>query len=355
VKQLSLATDSELAVAISTDLQKFAERWKQNKTIGNRAPIDAYCDVLLRGGKRLRGVLAMRSYYAHGGKDDVVALGAARVFEIIQTSLLIVDDIADRSRLRRGGPSAHILLETYAKEHNLKGNALRYGEVQAMNVAYSGPPQAIIELLSLPVDATIARRAGEQFNENVLVTINGQLDDVFNEVTRSELSEEAIESVLHRKTAHYTFLSPIELGAQLAGAIGVTQNLYDYAIHAGCAYQIADDIIGSFGMTGETGKGNNDDIREGKITLLAYYALHHGNGTQKTALESVLGNENATIEDCDDVRRIFEVTGALDYAKERQIVHEKAALAVLDGDKKTDPAFVQYLAQLADYLVNRKS
>jgi geranylgeranyl diphosphate synthase type I len=355
VKQLSLATDSELAVAINADLQEFAKRWKQNKTIGNRAPIDAYCDVLLRGGKRLRGVLAMRSYYAHGGKNDAVALGAARVFEIIQTSLLIVDDIADRSRLRRGGPSAHVLLETYAKEHNLKGNALRYGEVQAMNIAYSGPPQAIIELLALPVDAEVARRAGEQFNENVLVTINGQLDDVFNEVTRSELSEEAIESVLHRKTARYTFLSPIELGAQLAGAPGVTPNLYDYAIHAGCAYQIADDIISTFGITGETGKGNNDDIREGKITLLAYYALHHGSEAQKIVVTSILGNEDSTAEDCDRVRHIFEKTGALQYARDRQLVHEKAALAALEGDSQTDPEFIGYLAQLADYLVNRKS
>jgi geranylgeranyl diphosphate synthase type I len=348
-------SDETLAAMIHEDLKKFAEEWQKDETIGRREPIDAFCDVLLRGGKRLRGILAMRSYYAHGGEDEEVALGAARIFEIIQTSLLIVDDIADRSQLRRGGLSAHMLLASHAKETQLKGNPLRYGEVQAMNIAYAGPPKAITELLNLSVDADIVRRACRHFNRNVVVTINGQIDDVFNEATRQPVSEEAIESVLRRKTAQYTFLSPLELGAQLAGKHGLSKNLETYSIHAGGAYQIADDNISTFGHENETGKGNNDDIREGKQTLLVYYAQEHASREQKELLGRVLGNEHADVGECDEVRRIFELTGARLYAQKRLRIHEKAALDALASDTETDAAFLDYLKRIADYLVNRQA
>lgn len=344
-----------LTAKINDDLTQFATDWKSSSTIGSPEPVQAFCDVLLRGGKRLRGQLAMKSYYAHGGTDEAVALGAARVFEIIQTSLLIVDDIADRSRLRRGGPSAHVLLEAYAKEHDLKGSARHYGQVQTMNVAYAGLHKATTELLALPVTSDIARAACGRFHENILVTINGQIDDIYNEATRELVSEAAIESVMERKTAYYSFLSPIELGACLAGAAGITPGMRDYSIHAGCAFQIADDIIGTFGVELETGKGTNDDIYEGKMTLLAHFAFLNGTDDQKKVLNSVLGNEAATAKECDDVRDILKTTGALEFAKKRLRDHEALALGALNNDTKTSAEFVGFLRRLGDYLVNRKA
>jgi geranylgeranyl pyrophosphate synthase len=347
--------DPRLISRINSDLEQFAREWQSDPSMATREPVRAFCDVMLRGGKRLRGLLVMQSYFAHGGTDEEVAFGAARVFEIIQTSLLIVDDIADRSRLRRGGPSAHIQLEEFARSHQLKGSAHHYGEVQTMNAAYAGLHKATTELLALPVSSDIARRACARFHENILVTINGQIDDIYNEATSGPVSEAAITSVMERKTAHYSFLSPIELGAYLAGASELAPGLKDYSIHAGCAFQIADDIIGTFGKEDETGKGTNDDIIEGKLTLLAYHALSHGSATQAETLQRVLGNENATLEECDEVRGIFKDTGALDYAKGQLAVHEKQALASLGADTATDPQFVGYLRVLGEYLLSRKA
>jgi geranylgeranyl diphosphate synthase type I len=348
--------DKGLISKIDADLRQFATDWQSDPTIiGTPDPVAAFCDVMLRGGKRLRGVLAMQSYYAHGGKDDSVALGAARVFEIIQTSLLIVDDIADRSRLRRGGPSAYAALETRAAEDGMKGSALHYGEVQAMNVAYAGLHKATIELLNLAVDAETARRACSQFHANILVTINGQVDDIYNEATPRDVDEEAVESVLKRKSAYYSILSPIELGAQLAGARALSKGLRAYSLHAGCAYQIADDIISTFGREDETGKGSNDDIHEGKLTLLAHYALANSTVEQKRELQSILGNEAATAEECNRVRELFSSIGALDYAKARRTLHETKALSELNGARDAPEAFVDYLRRLTDYLVNRNS
>jgi geranylgeranyl diphosphate synthase type I len=347
--------NAALQADIQHNLVLFASEWQQEETIGSRQPIDAFCDLLLRGGKRLRGTLAMQSYYAHGGTDGRVALGAARIFEIIQTSLLIVDDIADRSEWRRGGASVHRHIRAYAEAQHMKGSAQHYGVAQAMNVAYAGLHKATTELLQLPVSDAIARGACARFHDNILVTINGQIDDMYNEMTHDLLTEQDIERVLIRKSAYYTILSPIELGASLAGVTTVSDNVRQYAVHAGCAFQIADDIISTFGEEGETGKGKNDDIREGKMTLLTHYAFAQATPKQKQLLGRVLGNEHATPSGCDAVRGVILATGAREYAAERLVQHKAAAIEVLAGDRDTNHRFVAYLGQLIDYLVNRRA
>jgi len=340
---------------INHDLERLTKQWQKQEQAGEGAPAKAFCDVLLRGGKRLRGVLAMQSYYAHGGEDDAVALGAARVFEIIQTSILIVDDIADRSDMRRGGPAAHRQLADVAKAANLKGGDAHYGVVQTMNIAYETINLATIELLKLPVSADIARQTTRRFHENIAMTIRGQIDDIYNEATPTVVPLSAIERVMERKSAYYTVLSPLELGAQLAGVNTLPPNLREYSLAAGKVFQIADDILGTFGASAATGKGSNDDIREGKQTLLAHYAFEKATPQQKKVLEKAFGNRKASVKQCDAVRAIFEQTGALEKAKKRQVHYEKEALKALDDDKITNPAFVAELRGLVNYFAKRTS
>lgn len=347
--------DQQLIATIQQDLERFVAEWKQQESIGSPEPIDAFCDVLLRGGKRLRGMLAAQSYYAHGGKDPQVAIGAARIFEIIQTSLLVVDDIADRSLLRRGGPSAHVRIAEFAHSHNLRGSAKHYGIAQAMNVAYAGLHKSTTELLKLPVNDEIARRACLRFHENILTTINGQIDDLYNEMTLDEVSEEMIESVIKRKTAYYTIFSPLELGASLAGKVELSPALSEYAVHTGSAFQITDDIISTFGKEDETGKGSNDDIREGKLTLLAHFTLDKLDVAQKERLRQILGNAHASDKECDDARALMLHAGAIEHAKQRSLFHEKSARLALAQNTEADPEFTPYLSDLLDFIVTRNT
>jgi geranylgeranyl diphosphate synthase type I len=347
--------DAQLITAIQQDLERFVTEWKQQKSIGSPEPIDAFCDVLLRGGKRLRGMLAAQSYYAHGGKDPEVAIGAARIFEIIQTSLLVVDDIADRSLLRRGGPSAHVRIAEFARSHNLRGTAEHYGIAQAMNVAYAGLHKSTTELLKLAVNDETARLACLRFHENILTTINGQIDDLYNEMTREAISEQAIESVIKRKTAYYTIFSPLELGASLAGKAELSPALSDYAVHTGSVFQITDDIISTFGKESETGKGSNDDIREGKLTLLTHFALEKLSGTQKNHLRAILGTADASDEACDEARELILLSGAVEHAKSRSRFHEDEARAALTNETGTAQDFTRYLLELLDFIVTRNT
>lgn len=347
--------DTLLADKIEQDLRQFADAWLKTTTRGTREPISAFCDVTLRGGKRLRGILAMQSYYAHGGRGEKIALGAARVFELIQTSLLVIDDIADRSDLRRGGPSAHVRLKAYATQNHMKSDALHYGQVQAMNSAHAGIHKAAMELLDLPADPRSIVIASRHFHENITTTLDGQMDDIYIEATNEKVEESDVEAVLARKTPHYTILGPIELGANLAGVHEIEPSLYDYALHVGCAFQIADDIISTFGTESETGKGNNDDIREGKLTLLVHRALSQGTTAQVETLRKILGNANATDAECDTARELLRATGGLRHAEAHLARHKKEALGALKTAAKTNPDFIAYLATLVGYVADRRA
>lgn len=341
--------------AIDGDLREFIAQWRPTFDEGSVDGMGAYCEIVLRGGKRLRGILAMQSYYAHGGTDGVVALGAARVLELIQAYLLVIDDIVDRSDTRRGGPSAHRMIEVATTKAGMRGDIAHYSQAQAVNSAQCGAHKASFELLRLPVSDSIARKAMMSLHKNIEITGIGQMNDIFNEATNNPLDEASIERVLTQKSAYYTFVSPLELGACLAGKDGLDDNLYAYAINIGCTFQIADDLIGTFGNETVTGKGTNDDIREGKITLIAQYALANADDAAQVRLRSILGNRNATDEECDEARLMMKSTGAYDYAVKRRDVYAQQARQALKSGSAMDDLFIGFLDQLIDYVTTRTS
>lgn len=331
--------------AIDRDLRTFADEWVQTYDPVEREPIEAFRDILLRGGKRLRGILAMQSYHAHGGTDPDVAIGAARVSEIGQTYLLMIDDIQDKSEVRRGGPAAHVILGQKAiRSAAMHGDLDHYGESQTINAALAGMHRADTELLSLPVEGGSILNAMKQMHLRAEITAAGQIKDIYNQSSNTLPSVEDIERVLTNKTAYYTFVSPLELGATLAGYEKLDDDLLGYAIHTGCAYQIADDIIGTFGNEEETGKSNNDDIREGKMTLLTRFALRDATDQDRITLKAILGNESASTEQCDLVRDIMVRTGALAYCEERlSYYRDTAANALQKAAVYYDAPFIDFL------------
>lgn len=350
-----LSAMHDAKAVIDTDLQRFVSQWRRSYDEGSIDAIDAYCQIMLNGGKRLRGVLAMQSYYAHGGRDESVALGAARVLELIQAYLLVIDDIADRSDTRRGGPSAHRLIEATAHKGNMRGDIAHYSQAQAMNAAQSGAHKASLELLQLRVSDSAIRSAMTSLHKNVEITAMGQMNDIFNESTNVLLDEAAIERVLTQKSAYYTFMNPLELGACLAGHDALDPSLSAYAVNIGCAFQIADDLIGTFGREVESGKGVNDDIREGKMTILAQQAMARADEANRATLRTILGTVDATEEQCDEVRVIMKMTGAYEYAATRRDWYATKARESLNASTVADKAFVAFLDQLIDYVTLRTS
>ncbi len=331
--------------AIDTSLTEMSEVWRAECAaiypLVTLTVLDSLIDFLNRGGKRVRGALAMESYYMHGGMDKNVALGAARVVELVNVGLLIMDDIQDRSVQRRGGPTVHVQLAGEYSEH--------YGIAQGLNAEMLANHRAMIELMNVPANDSDKVRATRLLNQDVNVTIVGQINDMYNELWIEPVARENIINTLTWKTAYYTFVSPLELGACLAGAEGLSNRLREYALNAGLAFQISDDLLGVFGNSFEVGKSAEDDIREGKATLLAAHAYEHADAAQRRVLQVVMGNQDASTQECDQVRRIFETTGAREYAAATAREYADKAIAAL-GDTPED-----FLVELVRFAVDRKS
>jgi geranylgeranyl diphosphate synthase type I len=318
--------------------------------------VRAYCELLGRGGKRIRGILTITGYHMFGGTDDAVALEAAKALEMLQAYILMVDDIQDKSVVRRGGPSAHILLKNIHEQQNLKGDSQHFGESVAMNGFLFGAHSAIDVIADLDVDAEQRLRAIRNVNKYFIATAHGQTLDIFNEATATT-DEDLVNNVLIWKTAFYSILNPLQLGAILAGANeSDLRGLEAFALAAGRTFQITDDIIGVFGDDDATGKSAMDDIKEGKRTILSVRALKSTNPDDAAFLEHMLGNEQLTVEQFDRCKSIIEQSGALDYAKNEAGKSAEQAIVELDRLRNTNNNDqIAFLAQLTESLLHRVS
>lgn len=331
--------------AIDTTLADMSEHWRgewaQLYPPVTLEVLDSLIDFMNRGGKRVRGALAMESYFMHGGTDEQVALGAARVVELVNAGLLIMDDIQDRSVQRRGGPTVHVQMAEEFGDH--------YGMAQGLNAEMLANYRAMAELMDLAVTAEHKVRAMQLLSKDVSITIVGQINDIHNELRAETATRDHILNTLTWKTAYYTFVNPLELGACLAGADGLSEPLRQYALNAGLAFQVNDDILGVFGDSFEVGKSAEDDIREGKATLLAAYAYEKANPAQRQLLADVLGKTDATIAECDTVRQVFSDTGAHAFALEAAQQYAQKAEEALAGETN------EFLVDLVRFAANRTS
>lgn len=328
----------------------------QNYGAHSRVAADAFLDILARGGKRIRGALAMVGYEMMGGKDQAMILQAARSLEMIHAYILIMDDIQDRSETRRGGPTAHVSLAEYHSKNHLSGDSAHFGISIALNAMGIGNHAAQVIVANLNIEEDLRIKALSIVNQSIIITAHGQTSDIMNEVN-GEVTTRDVDNVLEWKTAHYTFLNPLTFGMVLAGADCVaTDAVRDYSLKAGRAFQITDDIMGIFGTEFESGKSPMDDIKEGKRTILTLYALDHAEKADKNFLIQMLGNQTITQTEFERCKDILIETGALDYAKQESRECVKAAIDSLTAQKiDWQQDGIDFLVGLAQYLIGRKT
>lgn len=314
---------------------------------------NAYTEILQRGGKRIRGVLTLVGYEMCGGTDQEMIIKAARAIEMMHAYMLIIDDIQDRAATRRGGPSAHKLLEAVHAEKGWGGDAAHTGISLALNAALFGSHGAGLVLGTLDVADELRTKALNIMNNTMIVTAHGQTNDIINEII-PEVSSEQLENVLQWKTAHYTILNPIHMGMVLAGApCEDTNGITQYAIHTGKAFQISDDLLI---ISSESGKDALDDIREGKQTILTVYALQNAPETDTAFLTNCLGNAELTQDEFERCKNILIQSGAVDYAKKVAQQHVSAARESLQEHAgRWTPRTVTFLDELTQHLADRNA
>jgi len=343
---------------VEADTAAYAMHIRTNKPAGNDPSLakvdEVYLDILERGGKRLRGTLAIVGYEMCGGRDTAIIDRAATAIEMMHAYILIIDDIQDRAKLRRGKPSAHELLANYAEKELSASDAPHAGIALALNAALTGAHAAELLLAGLNVDPELKIKVLGIVNHTMLLTAHGQTSDIVNEL-RAEVTKQQVEQTMELKTAHYSMLNPLCVGMVLAGAgCEDTDAIREYALNTGMAFQIIDDIIGVFGEDAETGKTAMDDICEGKQTLLTVYALAHLPKSERAFLRRCIGNSKLERADFERCKQLIEQSGALEYAKTEAERYTTKALQALDAAPHSwAAAQVTFLRELATSLTQR--
>jgi geranylgeranyl diphosphate synthase type I len=245
---------------------------------------DGVRQLTLRGGKRLRAVLLAAAYVACGGTAVEAVVPAGAALELFQTYLLVHDDFMDGDATRRGGPSLPALMSaSFASCH---AGAM---SILAGDLACAWSQQALFET-DLPAPRLLrASRELARVHEEVVA---GQVLDVAAACS----DPRAVEAMHALKTASYSVRGPVVMGAHLAGATeDQVVALASFAEPLGVAFQLRDDLLGTFGDPATTGKPAGNDLREGKRTALVVEALRDDGAA--AALRDVLGRKDAPDED----------------------------------------------------------
>ncbi|NPD89613.1 MAG: polyprenyl synthetase family protein [Asgard group archaeon] len=314
-------------------------------------------DFLFSGGKRIRPVLMALCYQSiKSAAVDKGILSASLSLELLHNASLIHDDIMDNAETRRGRKAFHHVLQDYAENNSSSNiqNDNNYGISMgilggdfAYNLAYKA-----INTKDFPPAVTL--RAAIEFNEGFLHIVQGVIVET-DLMQKLDVTETQYLSMITGKTAAL-FEKAARLGAIFAGGTeSQIDGLGKYALDAGIAFQIVDDIIGTFGDSRITGKPTNSDIKEGKKTLLLIKAIENANDDQFQIISKVVGNRQATDQEIDEVRTIFKETGSLDFANKKAEELFNNCISYLENlDPMIEEKFKKYLIEIAKMGINRE-
>ena len=262
------------------------------------AVADALRQLAMRGGKRLRAVLLAATYVGCGGEGGIQRVAMAGVsLELLQVYLLVHDDWMDGDATRRGGPSVPAMMRALFADARADAASVLAGDLAA-----GWSRRALLEV-DLPADRLAgAARALARSEEDV---VEGQLLDVAG--AASTLAE--VEWVHALKSASYSTVGPVSMGARLAGAADATVDaLRAYAEPLGVAFQLRDDLLGVFGDEAQMGKPAGSDLRAGKRSAVVVVASDDDGA--RAALARVLGRADATDAEVRAAVGCIEQTGA---------------------------------------------
>ncbi|WP_189004410.1 polyprenyl synthetase family protein [Deinococcus malanensis] len=260
-------------------------------------------DYPQRGGKGIRSELLLASARAHGVTPGTDAWDRAQWLaaglELFQNWVLIHDDIQDDSEQRRGQPALH----------RLHGVPLAINAGDALHaymwaaVHHAGVPGAMEEFLAM-----IHRTAEGQ-----------HLDLSWVEHREWNLRETDYLEMVRLKTAHYTVIVPLRLGA-LAAGMQPAEALTHAGLALGSAFQIRDDVLNLLGDPLKYGKEIGGDLLEGKRTLIVLRWLAQAPPEQREVFLDQMRRDRAA-KDPDLIRQIHRwlldsgcVAAAQDYA-----------------------------------------
>ena len=302
---------------------------------------DPIWGLLDRGGKRWRAVLFLVMIDGLG-EPPAEYLQYACIPEILHNGTIIVDDVEDGARVRRGETALH---RVYGADIALNaGNAMYFIPLKIIDQNRS----------DLAPDQRIA--AYEMLTHELNRTHLGQgMDIVWHNQRAITVDERHYYEMCACKTGCLA-----RIVARLAAIVTdqpdrVETALARYAEDMSIAFQISDDILdieNTLDQAGALGKASGNDIREGKKTLMAIYTAARAPPGTVARLEEILWAEETANEEVLEAIEIMQAAGAVEYARDRARALSASAREHLD-EIDLEPGPDQTLREFSRFVIQR--
>ncbi|MEK9143689.1 MAG: polyprenyl synthetase family protein [Patescibacteria group bacterium] len=257
----------------------FAKKRQEAKQISPHCLmlVDSVAEFTMRGGKRTRAFLCWLGHHTVIARSEATRqsleiaspsewtrndklLSAMMALELFQSFALIHDDIIDEDTVRRGGPTVHEHFKSQITNPNVQKRQ-RYGESMAIlagDLALVWADELMGEAVRLSLRAERSNLSireiatsptaprndiniwnlYQRMKEEVIL---GQSLDVLASIGLPSADRETINRY---KTAWYSVIRPIQIGAAIGGADTDTLEAYvPYGLAVGQAYQLRDDFL----------------------------------------------------------------------------------------------------------------
>jgi geranylgeranyl diphosphate synthase type II len=168
------------------------------------------------------------------------------------------------------------------------------------------------------------------FAQTSLDICKGQQLDM-NFESRETVSESEYIEMIRLKTA-VLLACALKIGATLGGATPADiQQLYDFGINLGLAFQLKDDLLDVYGDERTFGKKIGGDILCNKKTFLLIHALQSAKNEDYKMLERWLATTELTNEKIISVTEIFNRAGVKAICEEKIAYYYDFALQNLEN------------------------
>jgi geranylgeranyl diphosphate synthase type I len=306
-------------------------------------------------GKMIRGGLVAMGASLFGTDPDEDVVRAGAVAELIQSFLLIHDDIMDRDTSRRGEEA---LFYQYARLAEDEGIEDWYHLGEALGICVGDVALLLsFELLEgLACEPDRAGRVRSLFSREIGWVGLAQMSDLYYGETAREVSEAEVIDLYRFKTGRYTFSLPLSVGAVLAGQGDDTvERLGELGEKLGVIFQVKDDELGLFGDEKQIGKPLGSDIAENKKTIFRQYLFARAGARERAELDTMFGAHSVTPDAVGRVRELIDrhdVRGAVYRLLDSWAEAAREDIAALEVDTGAD---VTKLGELLDYNLSRNS
>ncbi len=269
----------------------------------------AFDDPNAKRGKRLRPRILLAVAETEGARAEE-AFAAAAAVELLHNFSLVHDDIEDRDELRHGRTTLWA----------------RYGIPAAITAGDAMCALSYMTLLegsrAFAAERVVAMTAC--LHRGTYALCRGQGADIGFETSPSVTFDQYL-AMIEAKTATL-FAASCELGALAAGAEPERAAAYRRMGRAyGLAFQVRDDVLGTWGTPAETGKPAGADIRRRKWSFPVAWAM-----------------SGPRSPDRDTVAHAYGSIGELPDADAGAVI---AALERLGADRAADAACDAYIAE----------